>query len=821
MRHPSARLLACKILAALVMAAVPGLAHSASPSPSFDCRKAATATERLICADDDLAALDRQLGDAFRAIRLAAGDDRKAGLLQEQQRWLREVRDGCVAGPGAKPTEPQRAAALACLSAAYRIRIGALADGTPGTPADTGRTAPEPATEDTRLTLVRIQSALERVAGGRPATLADQRTDPLEAIAAAYARFLNADLDGMDRILDEIGRTVAARRQASADPKDNPTLKDYVTRLDAAASSPAALTRLLAGLRRVDGVLFLEAASPLEQSVDLHARTVSGGFAYNRSRLDGTWLKLPCRTVIGRAGEFATAGQELGGSAGDLLYCPTDTADPAEIEALARDPSRFGPRPAAPPPAPQPSAAVPAPPTPPWSREAAIAHMGANPDLARPALEEAAGIDALGTLDYALFLYAFDPDGASRDARIGALLNRLVGLAKPEDEPPPPVAGTGSVDPERLVDIIRFASESSIANSDSAFYAIPCAILLARPELLAAIEPYYGSNRDNFLPRSGCAWGRGAIDDFPEQEVRAYLEASEAADGDFIDNFDGSMKFGLVSGREATLQAIAVAPAGFLDQPEPMLDHPYQTWGATGLVAHATSLRIKTAYEQALARLAAYGRKRGMTEADAARAARTALFGLVFGAECGDAAPGDSTRALLLGGAPAATVIPRLGRDGEGESPAVIACSATAGLDPLEHVAVLNPTVLEHLLIKGSEVDAGNDFGKTPLMAAAQFDRIDSARILLSRGAAVGAVTWQGPDALEATLYHDARSALMYAAANASLPMIRLLLRAGADPYQADSKGRRAVDYLLGFGPTAPNPKLTPAERAEAVRLLF
>jgi len=819
MRHPSARLLARTILAALVMAAVPGLAHSASPSPSFDCRKAATATERLICADDDLAALDRRLGDAFRAVRQSAPDDRKAGLLQEQQRWLREVRDGCVAASGGKPTRAERSAAPACLSAAYRIRISALADEAPGTPTDTGRTAPEPATEDARLTLVRIQSALERVAGGRPATWNDQQADPLEAIAGAYARFLDADPGGMDKTLDEIGRTVASRLQASS---DNPTLKDYVARLDAAASSPAALTRLLAGLRRVDGVLFLEAASPLEQSVDLKDRTVSGGFAYNRSRLDGTWLRLPCRTVIGRAGDFTAARLALGDSAGDLLSCPTDTADPAEMEALARDPSRFGPRPAAAPPAPQPPAAAPAaPPSPPWSREAAIAHMGERPDLARPVLEAAARTDALGTLDYALFLYAFDPDGAPRNAQIGTLLNRLVGLAKPEDEPPPPLAGAGPVDPERLVDVIRFASESSIANSDSAFYAIPCAILLARPELLAAIEPYYGSNRDNFLPRSGCAWGRGAIDGFPEQEVRAYLEASEAADGDFIDNFDGSMKFGLISGREATLQAIAVAPAGFLDEPEPVLDFPYQTWGATGLVAHEASLRIRTAYEQALARLAAYGNKRGMTEADAARAARTALFRLVFGAECGDAAPGDSTRALLLAGAPAATVIARLDLDDEGESPAVIACSATAGLDPLEHVAVLNATVLEHLLIQGSEVDAGNDFGKTPLMAAAQFDRVDSARILLSRGAEVGAVTWQGPDPLGATLYHDARSALMYAAANASLPMIRLLLRAGADPYQADSKGRRAIDYLLGFGPAAPNPKLTPDERAEAVGLLY
>lgn len=51
--------------------------------------------------------------------------------------------------------------------------------------------------------------------------------------------------------------------------------------------------------------------------------------------------------------------------------------------------------------------------------------------------------------------------------------------------------------------------------------------------------------------------------------------------------------------------------------------------------------------------------------------------------------------------------------------------------------------------------------------------------------------------------------------------MIRILLNAGADPYQADTKGKRAIDYLLGFGPTPGNALLSPADRTSAALLLF
>ncbi len=64
-------------------------------------------------------------------------------------------------------------------------------------------------------------------------------------------------------------------------------------------------------------------------------------------------------------------------------------------------------------------------------------------------------------------------------------------------------------------------------------------------------------------------------------------------------------------------------------------------------------------------------------------------------------------------------------------------------------------------------------------------------------------------------------TAATHAAANASLPTIRLLLEAGANPQESDSKGLRAVHYLLGLGPAPANPRLSAEDLAEATRLLY
>jgi uncharacterized protein len=79
---------------------------------SFDCAKAATAVERAICADRDLAEADRQLSSAYKTTVARAGEDRER-LASGQRAWLaRRDRDcGTLAQPGS------------CLLRAYGRRL--------------------------------------------------------------------------------------------------------------------------------------------------------------------------------------------------------------------------------------------------------------------------------------------------------------------------------------------------------------------------------------------------------------------------------------------------------------------------------------------------------------------------------------------------------------------------------------------------------------------------------------------------------------------------------------------------------------------------
>ena len=85
-------------------------ASAAPPSPSFDCAKATHTTEKMVCADRELAGLDVELSQAYRRARDQSGD--RDRLRQEQLRWLRESMRPC----------PDRD----CLARAYRQRLAEL-----------------------------------------------------------------------------------------------------------------------------------------------------------------------------------------------------------------------------------------------------------------------------------------------------------------------------------------------------------------------------------------------------------------------------------------------------------------------------------------------------------------------------------------------------------------------------------------------------------------------------------------------------------------------------------------------------------------------
>lgn len=78
---------------------------------SFDCRKASTATEKMICADPEISTLDLQLAEKYKVL-LSADAQNRNGVIAVQARWLIETRNV--------------AARAAALKQAYKDRIEVL-----------------------------------------------------------------------------------------------------------------------------------------------------------------------------------------------------------------------------------------------------------------------------------------------------------------------------------------------------------------------------------------------------------------------------------------------------------------------------------------------------------------------------------------------------------------------------------------------------------------------------------------------------------------------------------------------------------------------
>lgn len=120
--------------------------------------------------------------------------------------------------------------------------------------------------------------------------------------------------------------------------------------------------------------------------------------------------------------------------------------------------------------------------------------------------------------------------------------------------------------------------------------------------------------------------------------------------------------------------------------------------------------------------------------------------------------------------------------------------------DSILTFATEHPDLLSILLKKGFDPNRSNAFGKTPLMYAAQFDAVESAKLLLENGANTEATTIESTDTCSYVIRTTNVSALHYAVRYASADFIKLMLEYGAPTFFRDSNGNTPYDYLKVYG---------------------
>jgi uncharacterized protein len=92
-----------------------GIDSAVAADPSYDCAKAEGAIEEMICGDDGLAALDRQLAEVYAAASQKAVNEHPPVLKVEQRGWIKG-RNDCW-----KSENPKN-----CTESLYRERIAEL-----------------------------------------------------------------------------------------------------------------------------------------------------------------------------------------------------------------------------------------------------------------------------------------------------------------------------------------------------------------------------------------------------------------------------------------------------------------------------------------------------------------------------------------------------------------------------------------------------------------------------------------------------------------------------------------------------------------------
>jgi uncharacterized protein len=96
--------------------------------------------------------------------------------------------------------------------------------------------------------------------------------------------------------------------------------------------------------------------------------------------------------------------------------------------------------------------------------------------------------------------------------------------------------------------------------------------------------------------------------------------------------------------------------------------------------------------------------------------------------------------------------------------------------------------VAEALIMRGAQVNAADDDGRTPLLMAAIQGDGSLVRVLLEHGATLNAHD------------EDGWTPLLGAVANGHTPVVRLLLQHGAETNARDNEGKTVLDHAMATG---------------------
>lgn len=110
--------------------ALGGLTVASAAPPSFDCAKATTELDQLICGNDELSGLDTELAAAYRD-RLARSPNARERWITDQRAWLADRGFACrvIEATGFHSKPGMTAPRIDCLKDLYRNRKAALAQG--------------------------------------------------------------------------------------------------------------------------------------------------------------------------------------------------------------------------------------------------------------------------------------------------------------------------------------------------------------------------------------------------------------------------------------------------------------------------------------------------------------------------------------------------------------------------------------------------------------------------------------------------------------------------------------------------------------------